>query len=244
MTSSRLIANEMNVVFGSQLCNDHVCAAVIVTHGTPEGYVGMEAAFDFKVPSERMAEAMQLLNLLNGLSSLFVYSICQCCNGVSMNSSLFLPDGSLPKEKFKRLIHEMLEDAYLVSPLIAEIIKGGDAESLYERFINDHRSNLSMPIEVPKKAEIKILADIESVLLGLELHIGDENRLEHGFHMGFELSDRDFPLHMVIASWRDGKGVTMQLIPPPLVVPDEKIPALTELANWMNKGSHLDNVLH
>ena len=233
-------ADEMNVVFGSQLCNDHVCAAVIVTHGMPEGYVGMEADFHFKVPSERMAEVMRLLNLINGSSPLFGYSVCQCCNGVSMHASLVLPDGSLPQGKFKRLIHEMLEDAYLCSPLMTEVIKGGKAETVYDGFIDDHQGSMSMEGQIPQKARTQILADMESVLLGLKITIKEEERHDYGFVMDFGFSDVNFPLRMAIRSEHENKTVTLSLAPP-FVVPDEKIPAMMELVNRMNKMSGPDH---
>ena len=231
--------DEMNVVFGSQLCNDHVCAGVVVTHDRPEGYVGMEAAFHFKVPSERMAEVMQLLNLLNGISSLFVYSICQCCNGVSMNASLFLPDGSLPKEKFKRLIHEMLEDAYFCLPFTRRNYRGWQRRKPSMTASSTMTGGL-WKARSHRRPEVRSWQTWNRSCSGSRCTLVMKSRLIMVLYMDCGLSDRDFPLRMGMTSWQDGKTVTMQLVPP-FVVPNEKIPAMTELVNWMNKVGEPDN---
>ena len=229
-------ADQMNVLFGSQLCNDHVCAIVVVMHGRPEGYVGMEADFHFKVPSERIAEAMQLLNLFNGISPLFGYAICQCCNGVSMHASLFLPDGSLPQGKFKRLIHEMLEDTYLSFPLIVEVMNGGNPDDLGARFVEGCRDLKEIGKGISSEVAGTILSDMESVLHDLEISIREEDRHDDGLAVYFKTPEQfDFDLCIIMELLNDRALLALDLIPS-FTIPDEKIALVTESVIRINKN--------
>jgi hypothetical protein len=229
-------ADEMNAVFSSQLCNDNVCAVVGVTYGWPEGYVGMDAAFHFKVPSERMTEAIQLLNLLNGISPLFGYAICQCCNGVSMHASLLLPDGSLPQGKFKRLIHEMLEDAYFSFPLIVEVINGGNPDDLGACFMEGYGDLKEIGKGISNEVAGTILSDMESVLHDLEISIRKEDRHDDVLAVYFKGPEQfDFNLCLIMGLLNDRALLSLDLIPS-FTIPDEKIALVTESVIRINKN--------
>jgi len=228
--------NSRNVVFTSQLCNDHVCAIVVVMHGRLEGYVGMEVVFHFKVPSERMAEVMQLLNLFNGISPLFRYAICQCCNGVSMHASLFLPDGSFPQDKFKRLIHEMLEDAYISFPLIVEVINGGNPDDLGACFVEGCRDLKEIGKGISNEVAGTILSDMESVLHDLEISIREEDRHDDVLAVYFKGPEQfDFNLCLIMGLLNNRALLVLDLIPS-FTIPDEKIALVTESVIRINKN--------
>jgi hypothetical protein len=233
--------NSMNVAFTSQICNDHVCAGVAVTFDRAEGYVGIDAFFHRKVPSDKMAEISKLLNLLNGVSPIYGYSICQCCNTISLRSSLFLMGEILPKGKFGRLIHEMLEDTYLCSPLIEEVVAGGNPEALYDRFMDDHKDTMGKESTLTEGAKRKILIDMESVMTGLKISIKDDERIANGFVMGCMFEDMDFPLRMGVTLDNETEMVRL-ILSAPFIVPDVKIPVTTELVNLINRRSAPDHL--
>ena len=226
--------NPMNVAFTSQICNDHVCAGVAAEFDRQQGYVGIDISFCPQVPAEKMAEISELLNLLNGNSPIYGYSVCHCCNTVSMRTALFLSGKILPKGKFKRLIHEMLDVTYLFYPLIAEVIKSGNPETLYDRFIEDHRDALNTGHETSEGVEGEILADMESVMNGMKMTITEDRRVSHGFLIDCKIEGTDLPLRMGIILEQKIKTIIL-CIGPPLIVPDEKIPVMTELVNRINR---------
>ena len=233
--------NPMNVAFTSQICNDHVCAFVAVTFDRPEGYVGIDASSRLKVPSEKMAEISKLLNLLNGVSPIYGYSVCQYCNTVSLRSGLFLSGEVLSKDKFRRLIHDMLEDTYLCSPLIAEVVAGGNPEALYDRFMDDHKDLMSKESKLSEGAKSKILGDMESVMTGLKIPIKDDERLADGFVLDCMLPGMDFPLRMGITLDHANEMVSLSM-GPSFTVPDDKISVMTELVNRINRMSAPDHL--
>ena len=233
--------NPMNVAFTSQICNDHVCAGVAVTFDRPEGYVGIDASSHLKVPSEKIAEISQLLNLLNGDRPLCGYSVCHCCNTVSLRSGLFLSGEILPKAKFRRLIQDMLEETYLCSPLIAEVVAGGNPEALYDRFMDDHKDLMSKESKLSEGAKSKILGDMESVITGLKISIDEANRLVDGFVMDCMLPGMNSPLRMSITLEHKNEMVSMSM-GPSFIVPFEKIPVMTELVNRINRMSAPDHL--
>jgi hypothetical protein len=232
--------NPMNVAFISQLCNDRVCAAILVTHDKQLGYAGIKIAFHLKVPSERLTDVLQLLNLCNENMSFNHFVVCPCCNEVSLKAALFLPDDSLPRGKFKRLIQNMLEDSYLCSSLIEEVATNGNPEVFYDRFMDDHKDDMKKEGALSTEVESKILSDMESVLTVLKITIEGDDRRADGFVMNFLLEGMDIPLQMKIRLSHSNEAVIMYLTPP-CIVPNEKLPVVTELINWLNRGSVPDH---
>lgn len=226
--------NPMNVAFTSQICNDHVCAGVAVTFDRAEGYVGIDASSHIKVPSEKMAEISKMLNLFNGNRPLYGYSVCHCCNTVSFRSGLFLSGEILPKGKFRRLIQDMLEDTYLCHPLIAEVVAGGNPEALYDRFMDDHKDLMGKESKISEEAESKILGDIKTVITVLKIAINEDDSLPDGFVLDCILQGMNFPLRMGITLDQENELVSLSL-GPSFIVPDDKIPIMTELVNRINR---------
>jgi hypothetical protein len=233
--------NPMNVEFTSQLCNDHVCAAVAVIYDEKEGYIGIDVSFlHIKVPSEKMAEILKLLNLMNGIRPICCYSVCHCCNTISWRSGLFLSGEVLPKEKFRRLIQEMLEDTYLCAPLIEDVVKSGNHNVLYDRFMDDHKDVMKTD-GISKGVKSQILGDMESVITGLKISIKEDLRLGNGFVIDGMLQGMDFPLCMGITLDNEDEMVILNQAPS-FTVPDEKIPVMTELVNRINRMTGPDHL--
>jgi hypothetical protein len=186
------------LVFVSKIRNDHVCAAVHVTYDREAGYVGIDASLHSNVPADKMAEVSKLLNLLNGDRPLCGYSVCSCCNDVSLRSGLFISDEILSKDKFKRLIKNAIEDTYHCNPLILEVAADGNHAALYDTFMVDHKNEIRMDSGGSTEAASKILGDMELVLTGLQIPIQNEDRLTNGFIITCLLEGMDFPMRMGI----------------------------------------------
>ena len=192
-------ADRMNVAFGSQICNDHTCAGVVVTYNRQQRYVGITITFHLNVPSERVTEVIRLLDLWNGMMPLDHYSVCECCNSVSMWAVLFLHDDSLPDGKFKRLIHDMLEYAYFSFPLIIEVINGGKQEDVHTRFTDGCRDLGKIEKAISSKNARTIISDMESVLHDLEISIREEDLHDDGLAIYFKTQEQfDFDMCMTI----------------------------------------------
>jgi hypothetical protein len=199
-----------------------------------EGYIGIDVSFLHpKVPSEKMSEILNLLNLMNGNRPVCCYSICHCCNTISWRSGLFLSGEVLPKEIFGRLIQEMLEDTYLCAPLLEDVVKNGNHNVLYNQFMDEHK-DVMKKVMVPKGIKSQILDDMESVITGLNLSIKEELRLDNGFVIDAKFQGIDFPLRMGLTLENGNKIVSLNL-GPSFIVPDEKIPVMTELVNRINR---------
>lgn len=225
----------------SKICNDRVCASVIVTYYRPATYVTIDIGFQIKVSPDKLAEVWQLLNLLNGMMPLYQYAFSTCCNSLSLKADLLLPENRLPVNKFKRLIHDLLEDSYLCAPLIESVIADGDTETLYKQFIDDHQDLMKKERSISKETERKILKDMKTVLKGFT-DIGDENRRDDAFIMRFhgpKGTNSFMILNIKLSSEYD--MVILHLVSS-LAVPDEKLSLLMELAgriNVMSRFPHL-----
>jgi len=225
----------------SQICNDRVCASVIVTYYRPAAYATIYISFQIKVSPDKLAEVWQLLNLLNGMMPLYQYAFSTCCNSLSLKADLLLPDKCLPVNKFKRLLHDLLEDSYLCVPLIESVIAGGDSEKLYKQFMDDHRDLTKKERSISKETERTILNEMETVL-GWCTCVMDENRRDDGFTMRFHApKGTNYFLILNVKLCSENDMVTLHLASS-LAVPDEKLSQLTELAgriNALSKFPHL-----
>lgn len=225
---------DRHLAFTSQICNDQVCAMVAVTYDKQAGYVGIDTSFFPKVPADKVPEISQLLNLLNGYRPICSYSICHCCNTVSLQYGLFLSGLALPVGKFKRLLHDMLEESYLAFPLIAQVIKDGNPEELHRRFMDDHRDLLKGKGGLLKEAKNNILQDMESVIAGLSISIKEDDRIDNGFVIDCMLPDMDFPLRVGVSLNNENEAIDISF-GPQFTVPDDNLPVMTELVNRINR---------
>jgi len=225
--------NDNDLAFTSQICNDHVCADVFATYDTQIGYVGIDFSFRDKVPSEKMPEILQLLNLLNGYRPLYGFSVCQRCNTISLRSDIFLSTEILPRDEFKRLISDILEDVYLCSPLIKDVVDGGNYKELHDRFMEGHKDILNMGSKPPRNIDGKILSDMESVITDLKIHINNKDRTVNEFISDLKL-DEMVSIRMSITLSHENKIVVLYAAPP-FNVPNEKMTVVTELVNLINR---------
>ncbi len=226
---------DSEIVFTSQICNDHVCAIALVSLHDQVDFISIDINFSPKVPSAKMVNVWQLLNLLNGMMPIYHYSICPRCNGISLRSALFLSEEILPKGKFKRLVQDMLDDAYLCFPLIEEVAKAGNPEILYDRFMDDHKDIMKMEGRLSKEVISKILGDMKSVFAELKMSRTEVEIRGNMFIKDFVFQDMDIPLRMGIELAHENEIITMNLAPP-FTVPHEKIPMVTELVTHLNRG--------
>lgn len=230
------IDKDFNIVFTSEICNDHVCAVVAATYDRQLEYVAIEIHFQPKVPADKLVETWRLLNLLNRMMPLYHYCFCACCNSISLEGALLLPGGNLDVSKFKCLIHEMLDDSYLCMPLIEAVMQGGNPDVLYEEFMKDYSGMIDSGGCSSKEIKHRILGNVETVLADLNIKIEAENKSK-GCFVNFLCSEAaDFHLRMGIKVIAEGRMITLHLAPS-FTVPDEKIPLMTELIGRINKMS-------
>lgn len=227
---------DFNIVFTSEICNDHVCATIAAIYNRQLEYVAIEIHFQPKVTSGKQAEIWRLLNLLNQMMPLYHYCFCTCCNGISLEGGLFLSGDTLPVNKFRLLLRDILEDSYLCAPLIKAVAEDGNTNELYNQFIKDHTDTMDSDNCSSKDIERKILSNVETVLAGLQIEIEEENKSK-GCFINFKCSKTtDFYLRMGIRVIADGKMITLHLAPS-FTLPDEKISIMMELIGRINKMS-------
>ncbi len=230
-----------NVVFPSEICNDHVCAGAAAIFDGAIGYAGIDISFHSKVPSEKMAEISQLLNLLNEARSFGGYSVCHCCNTVSLRAGLYITETILSKDRFNLLIRERLGNTYLFAPLIEEVAKDGNPEVLYDRFMDDHRDQMSKSGHFSEEAVRKILVDMESVMTGLKISIHEDEKITDCFIMTRTIDGMDFPVHIGAAVDDEDEIVNLSMASP-FTVPEEQMPMMTELVNRINRMLGVDHL--
>jgi hypothetical protein len=232
---------DFNIVFTSEICNDHVCAVVGVVYDKKLKYVAIEIHFQPKVSSDKLAEIWRLFNLLNRMMPLYHYAFCTCCNGISLEGGIFLSDDNLPVSKFSIFLRDLLKDSYLCAPLIKAVAEGGNPEALHDRFRKDNLIAIDNGSCSSKEIKHRILSNVETVLAGLQIEIEEENKSD-GCFVNFLCSEaEDFHLRMGIKVIADGKMITLHLTPS-FTVPDEKIPVMTELIGRINKISIHNNL--
>jgi hypothetical protein len=225
-----------NIVFTSEICNDHVCATIAAIYNRQLEYVAIEIHFQPKVTSAKQSEIWRLMNLLNQMMPLNHYCFCTCCNGISLEGYLFLSGDTLPVNKFRLLLRDILEDSYLCAPLIKAVTEDGNPDELYDIFMKEHADTMDSDNCSSKDIELKILNNVEAVLTGLQIPIEEENKSEDCF-VNFKCSETtDFYLRMGIRVIADGKIITLHLAPS-FTLPDEKIPIMMELIGRINKMS-------
>ena len=226
---------ESKIAFTSEICNDHVCAGVVVTHDKQRGYGEIKIESLLEIPSERVIAVIKLLDLFNGMMPFDHYSVCPCCNSVVLKTALFLPDDGLPIGKFKRLIRNILEHTYLGFPLIYEVMIGGNPEDASVRFREGYKALREMSDTMSDDAAGTVLRDMESVLHDHRITLQEEDRFDDGFIAAFgETELTDFVLSMIIQLFRDRALVVLELFPS-FTIPDEKIVQITESINWVNR---------
>jgi len=232
---------DFSVVFTSQICNDHVCAFVAAIYYKQTKYVAIKISFRLRVPSEKFADMWRLLNRLNSMMPLYHYSICTCCNSMSLEGGIFVSEDCLPISKYKNLIHDLLEDSYLCIPLIIAVIKGGNPDELYYQFIKDHQDILKKENSISKDIGHKIISDVETVLAGMQIKIEAENKHDGCFMNILCPEGTDFFLRMGIRVSHDDKMAILNLAPS-FIVPDEKIPVMTEFVGRINEISRCQHM--
>ena len=188
-----------------------------------------------------MAEISKLLNLLNEYSPIYSFSVCQCCNTIAMRSVLLISGEILPKGKFKRLIHEMLEDTYFWYPLITEVVANGYHKDLFDRYMADHKYDMTMGSKITPEAGRNILDDMKSVITGLKMPINEDACPVDGFVMDCKLRDANFPFRVGITLDYENAVIRL-LMAPQFTVADVKVPVMTELINRLNRGSISDHL--
>jgi hypothetical protein len=225
---------DIDLAFTSQICNDHVCADAAVTFDKERGYARIDISSLAPIPPDRLIEVIRLLDLCNGGLPLYRYFVNRHSNVVYLEASLFIPDGVLPKGKFKRLIRDILEHSYLSFPLITEVMVGANPDAVHARFVDGCKALKEVRNDIPSEAVKTIFRDIESVFDDLGLSIREQDRFDEGFciHFGRPNQD-DHVLCMILEMFKDRELIVFDLFPL-FTIPDEKIGSMTESVNWLN----------
>ena len=225
-----------NIVFTSQARNDHFYSDIGVTYSKILKHVGIDVTLNINVPSEKMAEVWELLNLFNGRMPVYHYSIFQSLNSVSLRAILLVSEGCLPIGKFKRLLQEMLENTSLCFPLITELVEGANPEDLYNRFLEeDDDEGVKGESAISKEKANKILNDVKSVFADFKMLIEKRNRLDNGFVFNYwDQQMLDVPFGLQVLLFRKNKVVVLSFTPL-FNVPDEKVPVIKELIGRISR---------
>lgn len=229
--------------FLSEISNENVQALITVEYNRYHEIININIPTRLHISPGRINEGLKLLNLLNGMLPLYQYSICPCCNEVSVHVGLHVSGNRLSKDKFKGLIRSLLEDTYLFCPLIARmLIAGGNPEELYDRFMDDHKDLMSKENKLTSKMEGKILDDVKLMFSDFDIAINDDDRVDRGFIMQF-VHPKDPGLFLRVGTILDSEnGIVFISMSPPFPVPDDKLDVMMELVNRINRICGTDHM--
>lgn len=233
---------DIRLVFNSHICNDHVCADVAAIYDKQKECVGIDLVFHPPVPMERVSEVIKLLNLLNGMNTLYSISICQCCNVLKMRAMLFLADAALPIDKYKRLIKDLLEYSYFTFPLFMEVMNGAAFEEAYELFNDDHKDLLIDNDTYTEAIKEEILKDGKSVLSDCYFKLDEKSLVNDSYVQGYKydkIPGLEFVLGIAVRGVTEAFVVSMSST---FTVPDDKEDIVMKLVNLINKmclGNHM-----
>jgi hypothetical protein len=228
--------------FLSHISNENVCALAMVKYDRHHGYININISTGLVIPAERLTEVLKMINLLNGMTPIYQYSICPCCNEISVHVSLHIHDHQLSKDKFKRLISYLLEDTYNHFPLIAQVVAGGSSEDVFEWFINDHKHLISTESKLTAEMEDKILEDVKLMFADFDITINDNDRVSDGFIIQFA-HPKEPGLFLRVGTILHGDNEIVALsMSPPSAVPDDKLDVMIALVNRINRLCSSDHI--
>lgn len=229
--------------FLSEIRNENVCATLMVGYDRQWEVININIVTGFVIPSGRVIEILKLLNLLNGIMPIYQCSLCPCCNEVSFHVTLRVSGNRLSKDKFKRLIHYLLEDTYRICPLIARLLMAtGNLEDLYDQFMNDHKYLMGKDNKLTAEMEGRILADVKSVFADLDITINDQDRVDHGFIMQF-VHPTEPGLFLRVATILHSEDEIVAIsMAPSFSVPDGKLDIMMELVNRINRVCNTEHM--
>jgi len=229
--------------FLSEISNDNVLAPITVEYNRNREVININIPTGLIIAPGRVTEFLKLLNILNGTLPLYQCSICPCCNEVFIHVSLHVTGNRLSKDKFKRLIRSLLDDTYLIYPLIARMLMaGGSPEDLYNRFMDDHKDLMSKENKLTSEMEDNIIEDVKLMFADFDITINDDDRVDNGFII--ELVHPEDPgLFLRIATRLFSENETVVIsMAPHFPVPDDKFDIVVELVNRINRVCSTDHM--
>jgi hypothetical protein len=220
--------------FESKIDNDHLVAKVLVECDWDRGYVTINVVFCV-ISLENIAKASRMMNLLNGITPFFHYSICPCCNEIAAHSRLSIPGKLFSKERFTWLLRYLLENIYLGFPCIAAaVFNCGDPMKFYDQFIAARR-NSTPENSLSDDLKEKVLSDLMSVLTDFYPAITDNNRVENAFiFKSVDPSDQELSFLNRAEVDTINRAVILSASLD-FTFPDEKLMAVMELVNRLNQ---------
>ena len=232
----------------SEICNENVSAILTVKYDRYRKVISINISFDQDVPPGMVTEVLKLLNLLNGTVSYYRYIIGTCSNKISALTGLYVSEGRLSKDKFRRLICDFLEDTYSICPLIMQLLReGGNPEEIYDRYmdgqIDGYRDLMSIDADYMTSMENKhttemdgnILDDIKSVFADFDITANDDDRVDDGFIIDL-VHPKDQDLYVRFCTILDSENQVVSIyIAPFFAVPDNRFDVMMELVNSINR---------
>ena len=226
-----------------EIDNDNVVATIMVKYDRYREVININIANSFIIKPGRVNEVLKLLNMLNGTMPLYQCCTCPCCNELSIHASLHLTGNRLAKDKFKRFIRLLLEDTYIIYPLIARMLMaGGSPEDFYARFMDNHKDLMDRGNKLTSEMEDKILEEVKLMFDDFDITIKDEDRVDDGYIM--ELVYQKNPelfLRTATRLYSENEAVVISMAPP-FSVPDDKFDIILELVNRINRVCSTDHM--
>jgi len=234
---SRLVHVDEELLFAAQIKIAETDVDMYVHYDDKYGLAGLQIAFESRVPNEKVDVVCAFLDLLNGRTPFYHYSICNCCNRLLVKSWLFVPPEQFPEEKFKRLYFNLIKNVSYCYPAILKLlIDESHAQDIFKQLLDDHDCLMITGQSTSKKGVKRALRDMESVFAYVKRPIFAKDRTDYGFYLG--LTSDDHPespvLRLKIIKEMDNGtfGIAMSH---QMTVPDEKVSKVIRFLNMLNR---------